>query len=399
MQKQEDGNLESSQNKNYSLDKNGIFIQKAQNVHGNKYNYSKINYINSYTPVEIVCELHGSFFQTPNKHLSAKTGCPTCAKERHKQKCQTIKRNNIQNVIKNYERQYPQYTYSIVGSTIQVCCKEHGITVLNYLPGNNNTYPCKKCGIQIRTNKLVKDNLTYIQQAKIVHNNLYEYTEENGVLYAICKIHGKFPLQGNIKQNHINRKSGCVSCKKERLRKILSTEITDFIKKANQVHNFKYNYNKTIYVNMHTKVKIICKKHGMFEQTPINHLQGAGCPRCNFSKGEQLCRTMLLKYNIEFEEQKTFEQCINPLTNKKLRFDFYIPAKKILIEIDGKHHFQPVVYSRKYNVKTYFENTIYRDIVKQQFANNNGFKLFRIPYDNIIDLQSNLEKIIINNII
>lgn len=53
------------------------FIEKARKIHGNKYNYSKAKYINSYTKVCIICPKHGEFWQTPNCHLDGK-GCPLC---------------------------------------------------------------------------------------------------------------------------------------------------------------------------------------------------------------------------------------------------------------------------------------------------------------------------------
>ena len=55
-----------------------------------------------------------------------------------------------------------------------------------------------------------------------------------------------------------------------------------FIKEANIIHSNKYNYSKVIYINSHTKVCIICPEHGEFWQTPSNHLQGKGCPKCKF---------------------------------------------------------------------------------------------------------------------
>lgn len=54
------------------------FIEKANKVHNNKYDYSKVTYINSYTKVEIICPKHGSFFQKPGDHIHAKAGCPVC---------------------------------------------------------------------------------------------------------------------------------------------------------------------------------------------------------------------------------------------------------------------------------------------------------------------------------
>jgi hypothetical protein len=56
--------------------------------------------------------------------------------------------------------------------------------------------------------------------------------------------------------------------------------ISDFIYRANLVHNYKYNYDKVVYTNNDTKVIIICVKHGEFLQTPKSHLNGHGCFKC-----------------------------------------------------------------------------------------------------------------------
>ena len=56
------------------------FIEKAKKIHGDKYDYSKVEYINSRTKVCIICPIHGEFWQTPDKHLNRKQGCNECAK-------------------------------------------------------------------------------------------------------------------------------------------------------------------------------------------------------------------------------------------------------------------------------------------------------------------------------
>ena len=58
-----------------------IFIEKAKSIHGDKYDYSKVNYINSYTQVIIVCPFHGEFTKLPKNHIVEKQGCPTCSME------------------------------------------------------------------------------------------------------------------------------------------------------------------------------------------------------------------------------------------------------------------------------------------------------------------------------
>lgn len=63
----------------------------------------------------------------------------------------------------------------------------------------------------------------------------------------------------------------------------LTTE--EFIEKARKVHGDKYDYSKADYKNNKTKITIICSKHGKFQQTPSDHLFGAGCPKCPRNKG------------------------------------------------------------------------------------------------------------------
>lgn len=58
----------------------------------------------------------------------------------------------------------------------------------------------------------------------------------------------------------------------------LTTE--EFIRKANEIHNNKYNYLEIQYKNNSTKISIICKLHGIFDQRPKDHLKGQGCPTC-----------------------------------------------------------------------------------------------------------------------
>ena len=57
------------------------FIEKAKKVHGEKYDYSKVNYINTQTKVCIICPKHGEFYQKPSDHLR-KCGCKMCYAER-----------------------------------------------------------------------------------------------------------------------------------------------------------------------------------------------------------------------------------------------------------------------------------------------------------------------------
>ena len=59
-------------------DTNQEFIDKANKVHNNKYDYTKVKYFNTRTKVEIICLKHGSFLQKPMDHINSKQGCPIC---------------------------------------------------------------------------------------------------------------------------------------------------------------------------------------------------------------------------------------------------------------------------------------------------------------------------------
>jgi very-short-patch-repair endonuclease len=117
-----------------------------------------------------------------------------------------------------------------------------------------------------------------IEEAKIVHGSLYDYSKfiyknaaQNSII--ICKDHGEF-LQRPF--NHINKKHGCPTCSKNK-----SKSIDDFIKQANIIHNFKFDYSKFIYINAKTKGIIICKEHGEFLQSADKHInRKQGCLKC-----------------------------------------------------------------------------------------------------------------------
>lgn len=80
----------------------------------------------------------------------------------------------------------------------------------------------------------------------------------------------------------------------------------DFIKKANQVHNFKYNYAKVNFINSRTPVVIICPEHGEFQQKPNQHLYGFRCRKCAdstvgnwkrvFNVGDKIGRLEIISY-------------------------------------------------------------------------------------------------------
>ena len=98
------------------------FIEKAKNIHGDKYDYSKVEYINNHTNVCIICPVHGEFQQKPNSHLMG-CGCPACAGN--------IKLTTEEFIEKTREIHGDKYDYSkaeYVDYYTKVCiiCPDHG---------------------------------------------------------------------------------------------------------------------------------------------------------------------------------------------------------------------------------------------------------------------------------
>jgi hypothetical protein len=118
-----------------------MFIQKANLIHGTKYDYSFVEYKNAITKVVIKCNIHNiTFNQKPNDHLSGK-GCPNCCNTTKLSTTEFIsKAKNIHNELFSYE--LVEYVNNRIN--IKIICKDHGI--FEQLPTNHlKGYGCPKC--------------------------------------------------------------------------------------------------------------------------------------------------------------------------------------------------------------------------------------------------------------
>src|ERR1035437_2396827 len=136
----------------------------------------------------------------------------------------------------------------------------------------------------------MKSNITthqFIERALLIHGDKYDYSKSTYINRATkiiigCSIHGDFLQRPS---DHWN-KQGCPSCAgvKKGTTKIFS-------EKATKIHNNKYNYVEFEYKNNSTPGIIICPKHGRFHQTPNNHLNSHGCPKCKSEKASESLRS------------------------------------------------------------------------------------------------------------
>ena len=103
------------------------FIKKARKVHGNKYDYTKVNYVHCKTEVEIICPTHGSFTQTPNSHLSGR-GCKECGKLSSARSRSLTKEKFIKKAREIHGNKYDYTKVDYVNNKIEVdiICPTHG---------------------------------------------------------------------------------------------------------------------------------------------------------------------------------------------------------------------------------------------------------------------------------
>ena len=130
------------------------------------------------------------------------------------------------------------------------------------------------------------------------------------------------------------------------------------------------------YVNTDTKIKVKHNKCGhIYGVRPTDFFShNSRCPYCNSSKGEAIIAKILDILDINYEQQKTFEDLVD---TAYLSYDFFIPSQNILIEYQGQQHYEPVDY---FGGKDKFKIQQKHDKLKSDYAKNHGYTLIAVPY-------------------
>lgn len=287
------------------------FIQEANKKHNNYYQYSKTNYIDNKTKVIITCPIHGDYEQIPYKHLQG-SGCRECALENMKKK----------------------------------------------LKGQANRKP-------------KKTNEDFLKEAKEVHGDNFLYIEEykgsDTKIKMKCKKCGYEFMQDPY--HHIKRKQGCPKCSGN----VKYTQ-EQWIKEATKKHNGFYDYSLVEYKNQNGLVKIICPKHGVFQQLAKHHLNYGNCPMCLETSGEMSVRLFLERKNIEYIYQYKDDKCVY---KGVLSFDFYLPKYNLVIEYQGIQHYVQKAFGK--TIEEFIEQQK-RDQIKRDFCKKNGIREIEISY-------------------
>lgn len=227
-----------------------IFIEEAIKIHGDKYDYSKVVYIDIDTKVCIICPEHGEFWQSPYSHIRKGHGCQKCANKKIGEK-RTHSREFIINQLSyahNNFYDYSKFNYVNDKTKGEIICPVHGSfwqTPNNHKKGHG----CSKCGNDKRVLDKREENINkFLKEANLKHNNIYEYKDID---------------------KH--------------------------------------------YVNANTKIPIICKKHGEFWQEPSSHKSGSGCPKCDIKVSKPEIEVGNFVRDMGFEIKCNLRNIIPPL--------------------------------------------------------------------------------------
>ena len=209
------------------------FIEKAKKVHGDKYDYSKVEYVDSVTKIYITCPEHGGFWQNPNSHLHRR-GCSMCAKAKANAKNSCGIDEFIEKAKKVHGEKYDYSKVEYVNSKTKVCiiCPEHGEfwqTPSEHLNGCG----CKKCASDKLQKKFQLSKQQFVSKSLKVHGDKYDYSKAEYVnnrtkVCIICPEHGEFWQTPN---SHLNG-NGCPLCGNEERAKVKKSNTDDFIIKA-----------------------------------------------------------------------------------------------------------------------------------------------------------------------
>lgn len=246
------------------------FLERAAAAHGDRYDYSRVVYQGVQKPVEIICPVHGPFWQAPISHTQGR-GCVACGA------AQCVRRKDTAWFIaRARERHGDRYDYSEAQyhnsqSLITIGCPTHGPfqqKAAYHLAGNG----CAACaGLQ------PIDATTFLKRARACHGDRYDYSQVNYQGWSqpvtiLCRKHGPFD---QVAKTHATG-SNCPACVG-----LLPITWDDFMTRARAIHGDRYDYAQVRLTNVSTPVTMLCPEHGPFEQRPTDHLnQKQGCPAC-----------------------------------------------------------------------------------------------------------------------
>ena len=411
------------------------FIKKAREVHGDKYDYSKVEYVNAQTPVVIICPKHGEFLQRPSHHTDGR-GCKKCATEitaaklRYWTETKCYEEASRYSDLKSFRTEstdtynaalkhdwLKNYTWLSHMShkkwTKEECfevasrykemyafrteCESAYNAAIRHRWLKDYTWLTHKLDVS----KAKKQRQSYSQEEIIerLHSIFGDRYSYDKVVYKAMKVpitlichekdvngveHGECSMRPD---NIFSGKQGCPKCYDDRRSRLQRKPVEKFIEEATKVHGGFYLYHKVEYINHNTNVIIVCPIHGDFPQAPTNHLKGKGCPYCagNAKKwNKQTCEDEARKYEYVFDYGTKSPGAYNKARSNGWLKDYTwlkkLPPKSADYEKDKKYIYayefvgQKAVYIGLTNsmIKRDWQHRNGKDSSVYRFAEENG---------------------------
>lgn len=352
-------------------------------------------YINSYTKLKFKCKCGNEFTTTFSKFKHRnKRQCNECSRKGDKRKQKYtyyevkkfVEKNSNCKLISN------KYINCKTKLLFECGCGNQFYTTFDEFK-NDNKRQCNKCGVLSTVKKRKKTHEYFVNEIKSLVGNEYivlgEYMNDNT---KILIKHNKCGYSWEIIPSSFLRGVRCPMCQHRSYKK--TTE--EFKKEVYELVGDEYEVLGE-YRNCETKILMRHNRCGNeYLVKPKNFRNGRRCPKCSLPSNpntEKRIENILSKMKVVYERQKTFEDCINPKTKIKLKFDFAVCDKDsnlyCLIEYDGKQHFEPIDY---FGGEKSFKETKFRDEIKNNYCKQNNIKLIRIPYWDFSNLEEILEK-------
>lgn len=204
------------------------FLRRTQEVHGKRYDYTETVFETMGKKSCIICRIHGKFWQSLGSHIKGQ-GCPDCGHQQaaFKQRCTTEQFIQKSRAVHGDKYNYDKVVYTKSDKYVCITCLIHGD--FQQIPDNHlYGFGCKGCANDSTADKIRSTCEEFIEQARRIHGNRYNYDKVIYVAAIVNVIIHCIKHMFDFEQtphSHL-RGSGCPKCKFSHGERIVDMTLT-----------------------------------------------------------------------------------------------------------------------------------------------------------------------------
>lgn len=296
--------------------------------------YPPENFSGTRNPYTAICPVHGPITKTANLFYRT-TGCSKCAAIKRGEKTRIDKKQWIMDCtnIHDGKYDYSSVEFELQSDKVTIICPIHG-SFTQRADVHRKGHGCWECRNQSITGvpRLSVDNFLELAAQKHDNKYLYDqntYTRREDYVTIICPEHGPFEQKAHA---HLSGQ-GCPQCAILKNNDSKRNSIEDFIQQSQFHHADRYDYSKSEYHGVMSKIEIVCREHGSFWQAAGDHMRGYGCPACsagNYVSKPEKELVEFIRENYQGEIRTSVRDLISPQ-----ELDIYLPEHNLAIEYCG----------------------------------------------------------------